>query len=543
MFKTKFDVGIIVVALLLSACGLYLSGGHLDAQTLSLLPAVAGFGVVSFNTIPANLRVPLFYAEVDASQASYFSQSQKVLLIGQKLAAGTATADIPIICAKTDDAKGLFGIGSQLARMHEAYRANDSLAEIWCLPLAEPGAGVSATGTITITGPASAAGTLTVYIAGQKIQVAVANADTATTIAAALSTAINALTSLPVTSSPAVGVVTLTSRWKGLTGNDITVFTNYGGQLAGEALPAGVGAAVVAMASGTAAPVLTTAITNMGDDPYDFIVMPFTDTTSLDALKTELNDTTGRWSYLRQIYGHLFSAFRGTLGGCTAFGSGRNDHHATIPAVEVDIMQPIWEYAAAYAARCAQFLMIDPARPTQTGIMYGVTPARAGKRFLISERQSLLNNGMATSYLGGGYQRIERSITTYQKNAFNVADTSYLDVETMFTTMYVLRFLAQAISTKFARHKIANDGTRFGAGQAIVTPNVIRSELTAAYATMELNGVVENSAAFATALIVERDSLNPNRVNVLFPPDYVNQLRIFAVLAQFRLQYPSQATS
>ncbi len=27
------------------------------------------------------------------------------------------------------------------------------------------------------------------------------------------------------------------------------------------------------------------------------------------------------------------------------------------------------------------------------------------------------------------------------------------------------------------------------------------------------------------------------QVNVLFPPDYVNQLRIFALLNQFRLQY------
>ena len=37
--------------------------------------------------------------------------------------------------------------------------------------------------------------------------------------------------------------------------------------------------------------------------------------------------------------------------------------------------------------------------------------------------------------------------------------------------------------------------------------------------------------------MVERDPNNPNRVNVLYPPDLINQLRMFAVLAQFRLQY------
>jgi len=50
-------------------------------------------------------------------------------------------------------------------------------------------------------------------------------------------------------------------------------------------------------------------------------------------------------------------------------------------------------------------------------------------------------------------------------------------------------------------------------------------------------GLVENLAAFKQHLIVERDPNDPNRVNVLYPPDLINQLRIFAVLAQFRLQY------
>jgi len=35
------------------------------------------------------------------------------------------------------------------------------------------------------------------------------------------------------------------------------------------------------------------------------------------------------------------------------------------------------------------------------------------------------------------------------------------------------------------------------------------------------------------------DAGNPNRINVLLPPDLVNQLRIFALLNQFRLQYPA----
>jgi Phage tail sheath C-terminal domain len=51
------------------------------------------------------------------------------------------------------------------------------------------------------------------------------------------------------------------------------------------------------------------------------------------------------------------------------------------------------------------------------------------------------------------------------------------------------------------------------------------------------NGLVEDLSNFKKHLIVERDSSDPNRLNVLYPPDLINQLRTFAVLAQFRLQY------
>ncbi|ECF4924972.1 phage tail protein, partial [Salmonella enterica subsp. arizonae] len=75
-----------------------------------------------------------------------------------------------------------------------------------------------------------------------------------------------------------------------------------------------------------------------------------------------------------------------------------------------------------------------------------------------------------------GVLRIQRDITTYRKNAYGVADNSYLDSETLHTSAYVLRRLKSVITSKYGRHKLANDGTRFGPGQAIVTPAVIRGE-------------------------------------------------------------------
>jgi len=400
-----------------------------------------------------------------------------------------------------------------------------------------PGAGAAASGTITYTGPATAAGTISLYVGAQKVQAAVANADTATAIAAAVAAAINADSTLPVTAAANLGVVTLTSRHAGVLGNDIPVQHNYRGVAGGEQLPAGVGAVIVAMAGGTGTPTLTGAIANMGDEEFDFIISPFSDTTTLDAFKTLMNDITGRWAWNRQIYGHVYASKRGTFAALQAAGVLRNDQHATVAAIEPGVPSTAWDYAAAYGARNAVFINADPARPTQTGELIGILPAPAAGRFIQTERQTLLSSGIATSYTVSGAVRIERAITTYQKNLWGQNDPSYLDSETLHTLAYILRHLRARITTKYPRCKLADDGTRFGAGQAIVTPSVIRGELAAEYADLEELGIVENARAFAANLIVERNATDPNRLDVLLPPDLVNQLRVFAVLAQFRLQY------
>ena len=64
-----------------------------------------------------------------------------------------------------------------------------------------------------------------------------------------------------------------------------------------------------------------------------------------------------------------------------------------------------------------------------------------------------------------------------------------------------------------------------------------RPSAIAAYSILESMGLVENMELFKANLIVERNATDPNRVDVLFPPDLVNQLRVFAMLVQFRLQY------
>ena len=143
---------------------------------------------VQFNNIPANLRVPFAYFEINAGQSPYVSFA-RLLLIGQKTAAGTALAGQPILVTGGED--GLFGVGSMLAGMYKAARAQAPFQEIWATALVDAAGSVAATNTITIFGPPTSAGTLIYYIGDIRVQVPVTTLMTATSIAAALVAAIN----------------------------------------------------------------------------------------------------------------------------------------------------------------------------------------------------------------------------------------------------------------------------------------------------------------------------------------------------------------
>ncbi|BCP53784.1 tail sheath protein [Kaistia sp. 32K] len=502
---------------------------------------------ISFNSIPSNWRLPLFYVETDASQAGGLVQEQPALLIGQKFSAGSAPADTPVIIGSLAQAKTLFGEGSMLERMVSTFLQNNSVQQIWCGPVAEPSTGVAASGNIVFSGPATASGTLSLYIADQLVEIGVTAGDTAATIAANVVAAIIAMTTLPVTavvdgSSTAKAV--LTSRWKGATGNDIQVSFNFGGTLAGEAFPGGVGATITALSGGVGQPSLTNLIAGLGDDEYDFVANPFTDSTSLASIEDEYGfGDNGRWGWLRQLYGQIWSARRGTYSDLVTFYQSRNTAQTSILAIEPTMPTPVWEVAAAYAAQAARALMNDPARPLQTLALAGVTAAPRADRFNANERNTLAI-GLATQAVrADGTVQIERESTTYQTNAFGVSDDSYAVATTLATLARIFRELKSAITTKYPRHKLANNGTQFGAGQAIVTPNIIKAELIAVYDALEEIGLVENTDQFTSHLVVERSAENPNRVDVLLPPDLVNQLRMFAVLGQFRLQYADNASS
>ena len=103
-------------------------------------------------------------------------------------------------------------------------------------------------------------------------------------------------------------------------------------------------------------------------------------------------------------------------------------------------------------------------------------------------------------------------------------------------TLSRLRYQVRArIALRYPRVKLAGDDTEIPPGQAMVTPKLIKAELVALHSDWVQAGLVEDVESFKDELIVERNASDVNRVDVLLPPNLVNQLRVFAAKIEFRL--------
>jgi phage tail sheath gpL-like len=140
-----------------------------------------------------------------------------------------------------------FGFGFDAHRLASASLAGSDGTETWVLPVKEAAAAVAATGTFTVTVTTAIAGIAHIWIGDTDLSVIIEAAATDAEIATAIQDAINADDNLPVTAVAALGVVTVTSKQKNISANDIFLNHSLG---VGQELPGGVSIAIVDMASG-----------------------------------------------------------------------------------------------------------------------------------------------------------------------------------------------------------------------------------------------------------------------------------------------------
>lgn len=480
---------------------------------------------IAFNAMPTANRVPGPYAEIDGSRAlnTPGAELHKVLIIGLRLAAGTALAHElkPILGELDGDA--FFDSKSQLAAMTRAFKRVNTSAKVVAAAVDENAGGVAATGTIVLAGTSTAESTLRVRIGDARVDVSVPTNTAAAALAALLNTQIGLKERLPVSAAVAGSTVTTTHRSKGTGGNDIT--------LECELLPPGITATYGQPANGATDPSLATLIGLLDETRYDTIITGINDAANVALLEAEMGR---RWGPLVKQPGMVVAAKAGTHGTLTTYGGTRNSQFDSVMGSGLS-PTPSWVWAAQVGGRDAAQSDLMPNQPRNGLTLPDCEAPKLANIFDAQQNNLLLYEGISTFKVDqSGRVMIERLITTYQTNTASLADATYLSIETQRNlAAYYVEVLG--VAAKYGRHVIGGDLDNFSPGVPVATPGGLKGEFVAHYDTMIARGRMRNAVAFKRDLIVEPVESDVERFNILLTPRLMNGLVTLAMKISFQL--------
>jgi phage tail sheath gpL-like len=530
--------------------GQVLSTGSLGPTTVATSAASATGETLHFTSVPANV-VPgmvvlnLTHGSTIASGTTVVSTTGTTVVLSAAVASGGPSEgdtiqfyppSQPVYVSTATAALGLFGPGSMLANMVAEFRSINGTGTLYCLPLIDDPSSVAATGTITVAGTVTNVGVISLYVAGVSVPVVVTPSMSNASIAVAMVSAINSNSNLPVVASGSTFPITLTANNAGIEGNNIDVRINYYGQQNNEVLPAGLTFTFSGMSGGEVNPSLTVPLANCGSMPFDAIGAPYTDSTSLTSMQDFLNDSTGRWSFQNQLFGHYFAHSANSVGSLTTLAQDQNFQHFSITGL-LGCPNPPYQIAAASCAQAAVSTAAQVGQPFNTLPLTNCLPPNTPSTvFTIEDRQTLLADGIATLRAAPGNQLvIDRMVTTYTENAYGQPDDSYQNAEKLFTVAYVVKYTASILSSLYSRVSLAADGTRVPVGAAIVTPSVVQGTMINIYTTLVSQAICQDLDNFIANVQVQINAVNRNRLDILMPITPINQLDTVAVAVQLVL--------
>lgn len=334
----------------------------------------------------------------------------RLLVIGVKSSAGSASAEVPVQIFDETDAITKLGQGSEIHLMCakafqqgalNASSGRGGMPELWACPIAAPsGASVSAAQTLTVAGPATEAGNVVIRIAGRTLTIGVANGDSNTTVAAAIEDAIDAAArELPVTASVSTNVVTCTATHTGTNGNDIVYEV--------VSQPAGIVVTSAQSVAGTGTPDITNAVDAAVDKNYDAIAISLHSSAAVSDAAAHL---ATMWGYAQKYWRWVFMGDRASLATAQGYATSADSEKIVITSCEASPSLPC-EIAAAVATAA---FGIERPNANFDGVELALYPPTTSYAYSAAEIESAIDGGVTPlkPIVSGARVEIVRLVTT-----------------------------------------------------------------------------------------------------------------------------------
>lgn len=487
---------------------------------------------------------------------------QRVLLVGQKTSAGSATSGALVRdIGNANEEIALFGRDSMLAEMVRTFKRYAPQVALDAIALADNGSGVAKVATIGISGTATAAGTIVFRVASdrRKFTLAVANGEAAATTLANAATLLNADPELPFDVTVVSTNLTFTAVNKGTVANDLGI------EVEGTVAGLTIGAVTISGGSavaGSVDPTLTNVFDVVGTTRYQGVVWPYADAT--DEVTAFLD---ARWNVTDQVLdGVAFTAKADTYANLvTLLGTSDKNSLALVTILDEIESETSYKgpaaleppYVKATAAAAVRAVRLTPDAPisrflttTRPLDQYGgphlaslpyfntllpdLAVPRAGRGFTRDEIEGLkaLGGTIFGQNVAGTGLIMGEVVTTYLTNPSGAADVTWHYLNLVDTMSVAREYFQTNLRAIFAQSRLT-EGTPI-AGHDMANADTIRGAMKKLYNDLSGRGFVllqggeEAIQFFDDNLDVTLD-LSQGKATVACKALVVVQLRTFVI--------------
>lgn len=469
---------------------------------------------------------------------------QVIAILGEANTANQSGLTVnPVEVTSAAEAGDLFGYGSPIHSVMRILRplSGDGVGGIPTIvyPQITAGGATPTTRTWTVTGTATANTTHKVVVNGRDgldykfYDIAIATGNTPTVIAAKIADAINGVTNAPCTATSALGVVTITSKWKGATSAELNIAFDLGTK------SAGVSYSQTATSNGAGVVDLAATLALFGDE-WNTIVINTYGTAQFDVLEDFNglpNDTapTGRYS------GLVFKPFVAYAGSVLS----DKDDIATITDDTDRIAQVTnalcvapnskgFTYeAAANVAYLGAIVYQNTPHIDISNLAYPDMPIPAdgniGDMRDYNNRDFLLKKGGSTELLKNGQYLVQDFVTTYHPDGEVPLQYNYVrNLNVDFNVAYKYRLLEQL----YLVDKVIVSDDQLVNVDNCIKPIEWKSIVYGLFDDLAEIGLIIDPEFSKASVVVNISTVNPNRFETTFSYKRTGTVRIASTTAK-----------
>ena len=367
----------------------------------------------------------------------------KIVIIGTYDAAKTAVVDeVPVLVTSPADTGDKFGFGSPVHRLHLKAELGSQGVETWIQPQAETG--TESAGEIDWTGSTGVlAGTLAIYIAGDRIPVIITAAMSVEEISDAVVAAVNANLDTPVIAAKtAVSFeTTLTAKTKALEGDNYDISLSI---VAGDVTPTGITAAITAMTGGAGTPAMADALNGLGtgdnanEAGFTEMIHGYgQESATLDAIETYVGSGNGFTGLYAKTVARPFRSMTGDtvlgsagLAAQIVISDGRLDDRSQGAVSVPDSQSAPTEIAAQALGYMARINNIRAEESYVGATLIGVQPGATANRWTsdYDDRDTAVRAGISPTLVVGGNVKLQNVVSFYRPASVPVSSNGYREM-------------------------------------------------------------------------------------------------------------------